>query len=374
MGRTSTLRPRVRPTATGDREPVLAPGPLPRVLFLTSGSDDYVSDSLLHGLRELLGERVVDQPRADQLYDDQGPERRARRYGRAFTLYGGLLEDIDVDRTWISERIASAEFDLVVLGDVWRRSGALGDLLPLLPAATALAVVDGADTPKMYPYAPAFWRRPGGLTLPRAQRRGRYFKREITSATAFWRCYALVPGALAQRLGATRALRTIAISIPASAVVDEAAAAAPRERLFQSHIVDPEVAEAVGASVAKPFETQDEYYADLRASRFGITVKREGWDALRHYEIAAAGAIPCFRHLTAKPPRCAPHGLIDGVNCLAYDDVAALQARIAALSTEQERALRAQTLAWARDHTTRAEAARFLAACGRPMPGSGAGA
>ena len=350
------------------REHVLPPGPVPRVLFLTGGSDDYVADSLLHGLRELLGPRVVDAPRADQLYDDQGPERRARRYGRAFTLYGGLLEDIDVDRTWISERLASGEFDVVVIGDLWRRSGALGDVLPILPKATALAVVDGADTPKMYPYAPAFWRRPGGLTLPRAHRRGIYFKREITPATAFWRCFGLLPGALAERLGATRALREIAISIPASAVIGDDAATAPRDRLFQSHIVDPEVAAAVGASVAKPFDTQDEYYADLRASRFGITVKREGWDALRHYEIAAAGAIPCFRHLAAKPPRCAPHGLVDGVNCLAYDDVAALQARIAALTPEQERTLRAGALAWARDHTTRAEAARFLAACGRPLP------
>ncbi|HET6509478.1 MAG TPA: hypothetical protein VFG42_21955 [Baekduia sp.] len=369
MGRTSTLRTRLRPRpADAGREPVLPPGPLPRVLFLTSGSDDYVSDSLMHGLRELLGERVVDQPRADQLYRDQGPERRARRYGRAFTLYGGLLDDLDVDRTWISERVASGEFDLVVIGDLWRRAGALSDLLPLLPDTTTLAVVDGADTPKMYPYAPAFWLRPGGLTLPRAHRRGVYFKREVTSATAFWRCFGLLPGALAERLGATRGVRPIAISIPASAVVGDDLLDAPRPRRFQSHIVDPEVAEAVGASVAKPFETQDEYYADLRSSRFGITVKREGWDALRHYEIAAAGAIPCFRHLDAKPPRCAPHGLVDGVNCLAYDDVAALRARIDALGPERERALRAGTLAWAREHTTRAEAARFLAACGRPLP------
>lgn len=348
------------------RDPILQPGPTPRVLFLASGSDDYVADGLLHGLRTLLGERVVDVPRVDQLYRDQTPERRAQRYGRAFTLYGGLLDDLDIDRTWICERVASAEFDIVVIGDVWRRAGALVELLPWVPKATTLAVVDGADSPKMYPYAPTFWRIPGGLALPRAQRRATYFKREITEATAFWRAFGLLPGRVGERLGLTAALRPVAISIPEEHVVADAGPPEQRTRRLQSHIVDEEVAARVGASVAKPFDTQDAYYADLRSARFGVTVKREGWDALRHYEIAAAGAIPCFRHLSAKPPRCAPHGLIDGVNCLAYDSAEELDRRIDALTPEAEARLREGALAWARDHTTRAEAARLLAACGWP--------
>jgi len=41
-------------------------------------------------------------------------------------------------------------------------------------------------------------------------------------------------------------------------------------------------------------------------------MKRGGWDCLRHYEIAAAGAVPCVRQLEGKPSSCAPHGLQAG--------------------------------------------------------------
>ena len=61
------------------------------------------------------------------------------------------------------------------------------------------------------------------------------------------------------------------------------------------------------------------------------------------------------------------HGLVDGVNCLAYDSAEELERRIDALTPAEEQRLREGTLAWARDHTTRAEARRFLAACGWPQ-------
>lgn len=348
------------------REPILEPGSTPRVLFISSGSDDYVADSLMHGLRELLGARAVDWPRVDQLYVTEPPEHRARRYGRAFTLYGGLLEDLPLDRTWITARIAGGEFDIVVVADFPRRAGSLIELLRVLPSSTKLAVIDGADAQKIDQNAPRSLLGTGGLVAPRALRHADvYFKREITPQTARSRTYGLLPAGLAWRLIGSRGLTPIAISIPASAVVD--AVDGPRDQRFQSHIVDPELAERSGGTVAKPFTSQDDYYADLRRSRFGITTRREGWDALRHYEIAAAGAIPCFRGLGEKPAECAPHGLVDGVNCLAYDSADELLARIDMLTPEAEQELRLGTLAWARDHTTVAEARRFCARLGWPV-------
>ena len=35
------------------------------------------------------------------------------------------------------------------------------------------------------------------------------------------------------------------------------------------------------------------------------------------HEIAANGAVPCFRDLHLKPATCAPHGMNDG-NCISY--------------------------------------------------------
>lgn len=336
-----------------------APSEVPNILFLTSGSDDYVSDGLLHGLRTLLGDRVTDWPRADQLYAGEPEAHREVRYGRGFTLYGGLLEDLPIDRTWITERLAGGVFDLVILGDVTRRGGMLVELLRAMPAATKLAVIDGADTPKLGQHALRSLLAPGGFGAPRALRHADfYFKREITPLTARSRAYGLLPEALAERLVPTADILPVAISIPAHLIVDDAAG--PRTQRFQTHIVDPEVAALEGRTVEKPFTSEADYRADLERSRFGITTKREGWDAMRHYEIAAAGAIPCFRDLEAKPAACAPHGLRDGVNCISYRDANELLARIAALTPEEEATLRAGALAWVRDHTTVAEAQRLL--------------
>ena len=71
----------------------------PRVLFVSSGHDDFLSDGLLHGLRTLLGPGVVDWPRVDHMYADYPAERRPVLHGKGFTLAGLLEGDRAVDRT-----------------------------------------------------------------------------------------------------------------------------------------------------------------------------------------------------------------------------------------------------------------------------------
>jgi hypothetical protein len=128
--------------------------------------------------------------------------------------------------------------------------------------------------------------------------------------------------------------------------------------------VDAEVASRVGGKAAYAFDSPDEYHADLRASRFGITTKREGWDALRHYEIAANGAVPCFRRLEDKPPRCPPYGLADGTNAISYRDADELVDRVATLSDADYERLQEGALTWARASTTVVRANEFLRATG----------
>ncbi|MEA2184668.1 MAG: hypothetical protein QOF69_3853, partial [Solirubrobacteraceae bacterium] len=74
--------------------------------------------------------------------------------------------------------------------------------------------------------------------------------------------------------------------------------------------------------------------------------------------------VPCFRDLHRKPATCAPHGLRDGVNCLAYSDPAALLERIAALPDEAYTRIQAGALRWARANTTVRRAEELLAAVG----------
>jgi hypothetical protein len=329
----------------------------PRVLFLSSNTEDYLSDSLFHGLRSVLGDRVVDFPKNEISY--RSYPRLGDIYGRGFTLYG-LLEDIELDRTLVLDRARAGEFDLIVVGDVWRYFGSFVELLPWL-RGQHVAFLDGADYPAPYPYASTFWRVPQWWFLPRAHKRGAYFKRELTPATVQRRYFMLVPERLADRTPFARSLRPIAFSIPEQKIVAEPP---PKTKQFNAHVVDAEVAARIGATSDYAFEHEDAYYADLRMSRFGVTTKRTGWDALRHYELAANGCVPCFKELERKPPRCAPHGLEPGMNCLTYRDADELVRVTDTVDDARYAALQAGALEWARANSTRRRAESFLAELG----------
>jgi len=329
----------------------------PSVLFLTANTEDYLSDALFHGLRMLLGERVVDFPKKEISY--RAYPRLNEIYGHGFTLYG-LLDDLPLDRTLVLDRARAGGYDLIVFADIWRYFGAFVELLPSL-GLSRVAILDGADHPAPYPYAPALWRVRGWRNLPRAHTRGTYFKRELTPRTARYRYFMLVPASLANRFSFARALRPIAFSIPEEKIVDEPP---PKTKQFPKHVVDSEVASRIDATGEYAFEHEDDYYDDLRASRFGITTRRAGWDCLRHYELAASGCVLCFRDLDRKPPRCAPHGLEAGRNCLNYRDADELFRKIDALTEEEYAGLQAAALDWARENTTRRRAQEFLQTLG----------
>lgn len=334
---------------------------MPRVLFVMPNFEDYVADGVFHGLRTLLGDDVVDFPKAEYLYDTITPAVRGRVRGGGFTLYG-LLPDLPVDRDHLLERALGGEFDLVVFSDIWRTWGLFSEWgPPLKDAGVPLAIIDGSDRIEPYPFAGVWWRRRAWWFVPRAHTRGTYFKREITDWMYWFRSYLLLPGPLGRRLGLLRGVKPIAFSIPAERI---AGAPPAKTQRFGTHIVDPEVAAAVGGQTSYAFEDESAYVADLRASRFGITTKREGWECLRHYEIAMNGAVPCFRDLHRKPVRSAPHGLVPGRNCLAYTDAEDLLRQVEALDEPAYADLQAGALAWARANSTTARAVEFLGAMG----------
>lgn len=334
---------------------------LPRVLFIAGPSEDYLADGLFLGLRALLGENAVDHPRIDALYASVGADRRRQLYGRGFGLYASL-PDLAVDRLHVDRQLAEGRFDLVLFSDIHRTYGRFVELSPLL-GKSRVAVLDGSDSAALYPYSGQYWRRPECWLLPRVHARHLYFKREWTEETLRSRYYRLVPRALLARAPVPRNLRPIAFSFPDEKILPEGARP-PKRSLFPRHIVDPEVrARVAGASAAYAFDSEEAYYADLQQSRFGITTKRAGWDCLRHYEIAANGAVPCFRQLADKPSTCAPHGL-DEDNSISYANADELMARIEALSPSDYERKQRGALRWARDNSTRARARQVLAELG----------
>ena len=334
-----------------------------KILYLTAPSCDYLADSVLHGMRSLLGADVVDFPRADVLYRDTGTPLKPRIHGRGFTCYG-LLDDIPVDRYDIEAKVRAGFYDLVVISSIHRQFGWFLQLRPWLrPDRTIL--LDGEDHCAIYPYRGTFWHVPGHRFLPSAHKRYLYFKREWTPGTVRWRWYKLIPEWLAAKLPAPGNLRTVAFSIPAEKIVS---GPPQKAKEFPRHIVDPEVAARVpGSAATHVFESEEDYYADLRASRWGITTKRAGWDCIRHYEIAASGAVPAFRDLDRKPDTCAPHGLAVGTNVIAYHNWDDLREQTARIDDGRYAELQAGAIAWARRNTTVERAKEILEAFKRAV-------
>ena len=96
----------------------LAPFPgAKRVLMIQcQPGENYSREFLSIGLRRSLGNSFIDYPKIDVLY--KGCDM-SRKHGNGF-IYGGKLDDIEIDRGRIEERIAAKEFDLVVYGKVGR--------------------------------------------------------------------------------------------------------------------------------------------------------------------------------------------------------------------------------------------------------------
>ena len=314
-------------------------------MFLTESREDYLADSLLHGFIT-LGLEVVDYPRKQVLYAGNqdcpvAPELAVR--GQGFTLYG-LLGDRPVDRTFVIQRLEAGWFDFVVIGQIWRQWGQLLDLAPLLQTVPVV-LLDGDDDTRLFHRSGTRLRRYGWQPFPIRSGRCLYLKREWQGDSCRSRRCRVLP---------------VSFSIPSEKIrsVDPAA----KTQRLASHCVDPDVAQACGLHTSYAFDSEQAYYDDLAASRFAVTTKRGGWDCLRHYEIAAAGAVPCVRDLSAKPATCAPHGLLAGVNCVSYENWPDLQKQMDALDANPDlyHKLLRSSATWVRQFTTIAAAQRLL--------------
>lgn len=337
---------------------------MPRIVWVNSGHNDYLGDGVFHGLRTLLGPSAIDLPRADYLYDTAPREMLDGLHGRGFTLYG-LLQDVPVERDHVLGRavIGEVQVDLVLFSAIREPFGTFGLWTQWGPqlrqAGIQTAVLDGSDSSTPYPFGGPWWRRPSWWFLPRAHNRGAYFKREITPRTRWAASYLLLPPAIGRKL----ALRPISFSIPAEKIVGSPP---PKTSEFPRHVVDPEVASRIGAKTGYAFTSELDYYEDLRRSRYGVTTKRAGWDALRHYEIAANGAVPCFRDLDRKPELCAPFGLNDK-NSISYRDTDDLFAKLASINDQRYVELQAGAINWAWSNTTVSRARQLLEGLGMPL-------
>lgn len=113
------------------------------VLFLTHPHPNYVPDLLLHGLRKVLGDAVVDYPRKDCLYEGGlGQPWLSKVPG----LFG---DDAGVDREDVRRKVRCEFFDLIIMDN--RAVDDCDIVLNFASRNYGIAVVDGEDTPAYVP-------------------------------------------------------------------------------------------------------------------------------------------------------------------------------------------------------------------------------
>ena len=221
-----------------------------RVLFISGANGaDYQCDMLFHGLRQIEDVEVIDFNRLWYMYEHEFLSEANQKqdiYGKGFSLYGLLGRDDWVDREDIALKIKLLHFDFIIYGNVCRCKMMI-DLVLFYYPPWRIIFIDGEDHQRII-----------YILLGR----GLYFKRELT----IWRKnvqpihFAFPAGNIARRIDKTKIM----------------AFSDPRDR--NTYIYD----------------TQEDYYRDYGKSLFAVTIKKAGWDCLRHYEIIANYCVPLF--------------------------------------------------------------------------------
>lgn len=86
-------------------------------------------------------------------------------------------------------------------------------------------------------------------------------------------------------------LNPIIFSIPLEKIIKTI----PIKTKILSNIIPGEISTYI-------YNNEIEYYSEYANSYFGITMKKGGWDCMRHYEIIANGCIPYFINIKKCPP------------------------------------------------------------------------
>jgi hypothetical protein len=337
-----------------------------KILFINSGVDDYLTDGLFHGLRSILGNSIVDYPRMDYMYKDFPSNKKAVLANGGKTLYG-LLDDSDILTEERKDPFSHINnYDVILVAKPSLTSYQLNyvyyDLKFWARKNKMIVIVDGDDSDRLFQFTNLRDKLfKNTLSLLKLYPNCLYFKREFYGYNNLFGFHS--PKYFESFFKKKIQIFPISMSIPKVHI--EESAFVYKSKDFTEYIVDQELAlkfNKVHGALGKKnyvFNNEEDYYHDIRNSRYGVTVKRAGWDSLRHYEYASKGTVLCFKNLNMKPSSCAPFGLSNS-NCIIYDDATTLLNKIENTSEEQYRKLSYETIRWVRDYTTEQVAGRFI--------------
>ena len=226
-----------------------------KILYIHSSDNDhqfyndYMSDLLLHGLRELYGNDVIDYPGCWYLYKDEIQKREyeeKRFWGKGFTIKKILHGYDSIDRENIQQKIRNKYFDLIIYGSIRRSDLFLDDVIKF---NNKFIFIDGEDD---------------NFIKTKYSNLGLYFKRELLSKNP-----KILP---------------ISFAIPKFKILKEI-------NYNPQNILAPLIPGRLSTYI---YDNENSYYEMYQKSIFALTYKKAGWDCLRHYEILMNGCIPLF--------------------------------------------------------------------------------
>ena len=237
-----------------------------KILFISSSNgkqnsrpNDYMHDIVLHGLREIYGNSVIDYPGVWYMYRDEVKKRNYdidNLWGKGFTLYNLLSNYQQIDRTDIENKIKTNYFDFIIFGSI-DKVQLFFDIA--INSKSKIIFVDGNDSP---------------FINEQITDKGVYFKRELISDNI-------------------KNVYPINFAIPKEKIV---------------HTINPKPLNILAPLIPGKYSTyiyenEQDYYQSYRNSVFALTYKKMGWDSLRHYEILMNGCIPLFLNIDKCPEK-----------------------------------------------------------------------
>lgn len=212
--------------------------------------NDYLNDLLFYGLNEIEDIEVIDSTPIIHLYKENKEKiSQQNLWGKGFTSTF-LIDKDNIDRTNIEEKIKDKYFDLVIYGTV-NRCLDYYDIASSVYPPNKIFLIDGADDTSIHPLS----------------EKHPYFKRELTSDK-------FIP---------------IHFAIPECKITN----------IFLSKT--QEYGTIIPGQNGYKFDDEYWYYLDYNKSYYGVTMKKAGWDCMRHYEILANYCIPYFIDLESCP-------------------------------------------------------------------------
>lgn len=242
----------------------------------------YQASFLLHGLKKLYGEKVLDYPKCLSQYKNTElrlNENLDEKYkfcsmtaGNGFTHLFNIEEDINNQKSYsydeIEKNILNNEFDVIffsVICNHFKLRSFENLFNKAILSKSKVCIIDGSDLHNMvtevihYDYVEKL-----------EKINGYYFKRELLS-------------------NQTKVIKPISFAFP-------------KEKILDSPIIKNKLFAMETFSRNYKFKIEQDYYNEYKQSFFGRTMRKGGWDCMRHYEIIFNRCIPYFEDIDNLPP------------------------------------------------------------------------